>query len=663
MTDAPAGSLDAALAHAAKLMLTRPDLAQQQAVAILEAVPGDPRALLVLGMARRRTGDLAGARAVLEPLAETQPRSAQTHYEWGMVLASEGEAAAAITAFRHAVDLKRAMPEAWRALGDQLTALGDKAAADRAYAEQIRASVNDPRLLAAADAMCDDKLDVAEHLLRDHLRAHPSDVAAMRMLAETGTRLGRYGDAEALLTQCLALSPSFSGARYNLAIVLYRQQKAAEAIAQVEPLLVDDAQEPNYRNLLAACCGLVGEYQRAIALYEGVLADFPNQPKVWLSYGHALKTAGRRADAVAAYDRCMAMAPRLGETYWSLANLKTVPFSRRQTLAMEALLAGEALDAEDQWHLHYALGKALEDAGDFDASFEHYAKGARLRRAELPYDVDQTTAQMRRAKALFTPAFFVDRSSGGSDAPDPIFIVGLPRSGSTLIEQILASHSAVEGTMELPEIVSIARDLGRQDGKGGAYPEALARLSPSERTALGDDFLARTRIQRKLGRPFFIDKMPNNFQHIGLIKLILPNAKIIDARRHPMAACFSAFKQHFARGQAFSYDLGDLGRYYADYVEIMSHYDAVMPGAVHRVIYEDLVDDTEAEVHRLLAYCGLPFEDGCLRFYDNDRAVRTASSEQVRKPIFREGLDQWRHYAPWLQPLRDALGPTLQTWR
>ena len=663
MTDAPAGSLDDALAHAAKLMATRPDLAQRQAEEILKAAPGDPRAVLVVGMARRRLGDAAGARRVLESLAKSQPRSAQTHHEWGMILAAEGDGPAAIAAIRHAVGLKRDMPDAWRDLGDLLTAAGDQIGADGAYAEHIRASVHDPRLMRAADALCDDKLDVVEHLLRDHLRANPTDVAAMRMLAETGTRLGRYGDAEALLTRCLELAPGFSGARYNMAIVLYRQQKAAAAITHLDVLLADEPREANYRNLLAACLGLVGEYERAIAIYQDLLTDHLHQPRIWLSLGHALRTAGRRADAVDAYNRSLALAPTLGETYWSLANLKTVPFSSDQEAAMQALLTRGDLSVEDRLHLHYALGKALEDGADYAASFEHYAQGARLRREEVPYDADKTTDHMRRAKALFTREFFADRAGGGSTAPDPIFVVGLPRSGSTLIEQILASHSAVEGTMELPEIVGIARDLGRDGKRTDAYPECLARLSADDLTALGDGFMLRTRIQRKLGRPFFIDKMPNNFQHIGLIKLMLPRAKIIDARRHPMGACFSAFKQHFARGQAFSYDLTDLGRYYADYVEVMDHFDHVLPGAIHKVIYEDMVEDTEGEIRRLLAYCGLPFEAGCLRFYENDRAVRTASSEQVRRPIFREGLDQWRNYEPWLGPLKTALGQTLDAWR
>ena len=383
-----------------------------------------------------------------------------------------------------------------------------------------------------------------------------------------------------------------------------------------------------------------------------------------MSYGHSLKTIGRQADCIAAYRRCLALGPQLGEAWWSLANLKTFRFDETDVAAMEAQLARGDIGEEDRFHLQFALGKALEDAGAFERSFGHYRDGAALRRAAIDYDADHTTAHAARSKAVLTRALFDARPDWGSAAPDPIFIVGLPRSGSTLIEQILSSHSAVEGTMELPDIISIARRLGGRQRRDqpSAYPEALEALDAETCLALGEEFLERTRIQRKLGRPFFIDKMPNNFAHVGLIHLILPRAKIIDARRHPLGCCFSAFKQHFARGQTFSYDLTELGRYYADYVDLMTHFDAVLPGAVHRVIYERMVADPEAEVRRLLNYCGLPFEPGCLKFYENDRAVRTASSEQVRQPIFTDGVDQWRAYEPWLGPLKTALGPVLTTW-
>jgi tetratricopeptide (TPR) repeat protein len=665
MTETPVASLDVALARAARLLDAEPALAERQAQEILRVVPADPRAKMLFGAARRRQGDAAAARAVLTPLAAAQPNSAQTHLELGLALVALGEGRAALVPLRHAVGLKRDLPQAWRAIGDQLFLEGDGAGADAAYAELLRAGVQDPTLRRAAEALCDDRLAVAEQLLRERLKAEPTDVAAMRLLAETGTRLDRLGDAEALLTRCLELAPSFEGARYNLAIVLHRQQKGAEAVAQLERLRQANPDEPSYRNLLAASLATVGEYERAAEIYRELLEQFPQQPRVWLSLGHALRTAGKRAEAVDAYRRCIELAPGLGDAYWSLANLKTEPFTDEELQAMEAQAARADITAEDRLHLHYALGKAEEDRGRYAGAFNHYARGAALRRADQPYDADDTAARMDRSKALFSKAFLEARTGWGETAPDPIFIVGLPRSGSTLVEQILASHTAVEGTMELPEIGAFIREFERETKLSGTapYPEVLADIDAGQLAGYGRAYLERTRVYRKLGRARFIDKMPNNFHHIGFIHLMLPNARIVDARRHPMAACFSAFKQHFARGHAFSYDLADAGRYYRDYVALMAHFDAVLPGRVHRVIYEDLVDNTEAEVRRLLAYLGLPFEPGCLKFYETERAVRTASSEQVRRPIFREGLEQWRHFEPRLGPLAEALGPTLSRWR
>jgi tetratricopeptide (TPR) repeat protein len=657
----PRGSVSHALAHGARLLASQPALAEAQAAEILKTTPGHPKARLLLGAARRRRGDAAGACEVLRALSLAQPGSAPAQYELALALSAAGEGAASTAALRRAVALDPELAGAWRALADQLRLAGDAAGADAAYAQHIRASVRDPALMAAARALCDERLGEAERLIKAHLKTAPSDVAAIRMLAELATRIGRYRDAEALLAHCLELAPSFTGARHNLAIVLHRQNKAEAALAHIERLLAEDPTDPNYRNLMAAALSLVGEYARAIELYEGVLAERDGEPKVWLSYGHALKTAGRSADAVAAYRRAITLAPGLGEAYWSLANLKTVPFEPAEARAMREVVARPGLSDDDRLHLHYALGKALEDAGDFAPSFGHYAAGAAIRRGQVDYDADETTRQVERTKALFSAAFFAERQGAGCPSDAPIFVVGLPRSGSTLIEQILASHSAVEGTMELPEIVSIARELGGEKG-ASAYPEGLAELGRPELAALGERYLERTAIQRKAGKPFFIDKMPNNFLHVGLIRLILPNAKIIDARRHPMGAGFSAYKQHFARGQHFSYDLTELGRYWRDYAGLMAHFEAVQPGAVLTVRYEDVVDETEAQVRRLLAFCGLPFEPACLAFHETQRAVRTASSEQVRRPIYREGLDQWRSYAPQLGALRDALGDAVDDY-
>ena len=407
----------------------------------------------------------------------------------------------------------------------------------------------------------------------------------------------------------------------------------------------------------------VGEHEEARGIYEAILARHPRQPRTWMNLGHVLKTLGRQSESVHAYRQALAVNAGLGEAWWSLANLKTVRFDEADIAAMKAGLE-VAGSNDDQLHLHFALGKALEDAERFDESFAHYDQGNRLRRKELPYDADETHAESERHAEVFTAPFLASRAGGGCQAPDPIFIVGLPRSGSTLVEQILSSHSQIEGTMELPDLMMIASRLEARevDGQPVPYADTLRGLSVADRLRLGEEYLERTRLYRRTDRPLFIDKMPNNWQHVGLIQLILPNARIIDARRHPTGCCFSGWKQHFARGQAFTYDLVDAGRYYTDYVAQMAAFDAAAPGRVHRVIYEQMVADTRGEVERLLAYLGLPFEEACLSFWKNDRAVRTASSEQVRQPIFTDALAHWRRYESHLGPLIDALGPVLDSY-
>jgi len=647
MPDGAAHSLNAAGERAAALLATQPARAEREARAILMRAPKDPRALLILASARRRQGDAQAARTILQPLGQAYPRAAMTHYELGLTLADLNETDAAIAALRHATSLNRELTDGWRALGDQLFQKGDVPGAEMAYAQHARSAVTDPVLKPAAHALFEGRLDAADDLLRSHLTSHLGDMAAMKMLAEVRARQGRHGDAEALLAHCLEVDPANDAARFAYAEALFHQQKAAETVVQMERLVARKPNLPAYRNMLAGALALLGEDDRSTTLYEGLLVDYPNQPRLWLNYGHGLRAIGRRDEAMAAYRRCIALAPAMGDSYWSVANLKTASFTEEEEAAMQVQAQRPDLPAEDRLHFHYALGKALEDRKEYVAAFEHYASGAALRRGEIVYSADETHAQVERSTRLFTGDFFSAQDGVGCESNAPIFIVGLPRSGSTLIEQILASHSQVEGTMELPHIGLTAQSLT----KGAAFAD------------LGLGYIKDTAIYRKLARPFFIDKMPNNFVHLGLIQLTLPKAKIIDARRHPMGSCFSAFKQHFAQGQSFSYDLTDLGRYYRDYVELMRHFDQVLPGRVHRVIYEDMVEDTEGEVRRLLDYCGLPFEEACLRFYENNRAVRTVSSEQVRRPIFRDGLDQWRNFEPWLGPLKTALGPALESWR
>jgi predicted Zn-dependent protease len=660
----PVGTLDVALGHAARLLERDPRLAVEQADEILKSVPGHPYARLILGTAHRHAGQTSAALGVLEPLAREQPRSPAVHIELAVALGEAGRATEAISALRRALQLKPNSVDAWRVLAEQLDLIGDADGADGARAAHIKAATKDPRLLEAAAALVANDLPVAEALLRTHLKAFPTDVAALRMLAEVAGRLKRFPDAQALLERCLELAPSFDAARHNYAVVLNREGKAAAALPHVEQLLAKEPRNPGYRNLKAAILANAGDYGEATEVYEAVLKDFPQQPKIWSSYGHSLKTQRRQAESIAAYRRAISLEATLGEAYWSLANLKTFRFERADIVAMREALVAKNLSDDDRLHFEFALGKALEDEGEYAESFSHYVKGNAIRKKLLPYSFDDNSKFVRRAKAVFTREFFASRTGSGTDVQDPIFIVGLPRAGSTLIEQILSSHSQVEGTMELPDVPRMAAEIFRREAATNTqgFAQAVAAFTPEELRALGDRYLVETRSQRKTDRPFFVDKMPNNFLFAGLIHLMLPNARIIDARRHPLGCCFSGFKQHFARGQSFTYGLEDIGRYYRDYVELMAHFDAVLPGRVHRVFYEAMIDDTDTEVRRLLAYCGLPFEDGCLKFYENDRAVRTASSEQVRQPIFREGVDHWRHFEPWLGPLKEALGEVLESY-
>ena len=510
-----------------------------------------------------------------------------------------------------------------------------------------------PRLIEAALALNENRLDVAERLLKPHLKDDPYDVRAIRMLAELAARIGRMRDAEGLLRRAVELAPGWTAARANLALILGRMGRPAEALELLDDVFALEPEEVGHWNLKAATLGRLGEFEEAMELYRGVLDRSPNQPRVWLSYGHMLKTVGRQADGIAAYRRAIELKPALGEAWWSLANLKTVRFGEADVAAMRAALATQGLDDEDRLHLEFALGKAMHDADAADEAFAHYARGNALRLTRHPFKGEAITRLVDRSIEAFTEDVLA--RPGGCDAPDPIFIVGMPRAGSTLVEQILSSHSLVEGTSELPDLPAIAR-------KSGKYVKHAVEMSAEERRSSGEEYLKRASVQRRTDRPFFIDKLPNNWMFVPFIQLVLPNAKIIDARRHPLGCCFSNFRQHFARGQDFTYDLDDLGRYYSDYARLMAHVDDVLPGRVHRVIYERMVNDTEAEIRALLDYCGLEFEPACLSFHETDRAVRTASSEQVRRPIYRDATGEWQRYERHLEPLKSALGPVLDAY-
>jgi tetratricopeptide (TPR) repeat protein len=655
-------TLKQAIANAQALLATQPALAVEKLLQILHAFPNEPHALLLLGAARRNAGDVSGSIAVLTPLAKVQSSWAPAQYELGLTLAKARRPRDALAHLVRSAELRADMGFAWLAMVGILRELGDSPGAERAYANYLAVSTGNPALRTAAGALCQGRLKEAEAELRAQLLLRRDDSGVMTMLSEVLARSGRHAEAKELLTRCLETSPDSIAARHFHAVALFKEGKAAECMLDLDKLLIRDPDNPSYLLMKASSLTRIGEFAQAIDIYTRILANYPRSVDVWLAYGDALKTTGRLADSIQAYRRAIEISPALGEAYWSLANLKGYSFSSDEVAAIRQQLARSDLRDEDRLHFCFALGKELEDAAEYADSFAMYAEGNRLRRKSIDYDPDRLTAMVDRSMKVLTADFFGQRRDWGCQSDEPVFIVGLPRSGSTLIEQVLASHSKVEATMELPEIIGIARTLATRgsDGKPSVYPDFLATLSADEALRLGEDYLDATQIQRKTGRPLFIDKNPNNVWHIGLIHLILPRARIIDARRHPLATCFSCFKQHFAEGQFFAYSLGDLGKYYRDYARLLAHFDEVLPGRIHRVHYERLVEATEAEIRRLLEFCGLPFEDRCLRFYETERPINTPSAEQVRRPIFTEGMQQWRNYMPWLETLEAALSPALE---
>ena len=511
---------------------------------------------------------------------------------------------------------------------------------------------------AAAQALMRNDLVAADRILRQCRAAHPDTVTMLRLLAELETRRDRLPEAERLLRTALRKDPAFAAGRFQLAANLYRQNRPDEAIAELDHLLAANPSDDAARKLKAAVHARFGRADEALAIYEAMLDEDPGQPLIRLSYGHVLKEVGRLKEAVAAYRRVTEATPALGEAWWSLANLKVAALTDADVAAMENALDRDDLSATERLHLHFALGKALEDLASYRRSFGHYAEGNRIRRGLINYDPHAIAEFVNRAKALFTPEFFEARRGFGSPSREPIFVLGMPRSGSTLVEQMLASHPSVEGTAELPDIPMMANSLKRKAHKSDQHSlDWIANLGKEECLALGEDYLRRTRAHRKSERPFFIDKLPNNWQHIAFIHLILPNAAIIDVRRDALGCCFSNFKQHFAAGQEFTYDQREVAAYYKNYVAFLDHLDRSLPGRVHHLSYERLVTDAKAELRALFSYLDLAFDERALRFHANDRAVKTASAQQVRQPLNRKGVDQWRAYEAFLGPMKEILEP------
>jgi len=630
------------------------------ALAAAEALAGDhPQnrdALYMMAVCQRYLGRIPDALATLARLEKRHPKFSRLFQERGYCHVARREAEPAIQAFVRAVNLNHALAASWKSLQTLFRMTNQPENAANADSHVAKLAQLPPEIVTATGMLEDGELEPAEKIVRDFLLTHGNDVEAMRLLAKIGLELDVLDDAELLLESVLLLAPDYTAARYDYARVLLERHKHARARAELDKLLQLEPDNRAYRMSYAAAWAGLGEHERALVLYRKLLAETPLAEELHLSIGHAQKALGRTAEAIESYRAARCRAD-FGDAYWSLANLKTYRFSEEEIGQMRREESAETTPLEDRYHFCFALGKALEDRGDYAGSFDFYVRGNALKKSSSRYRPETFERNARLQMQVCTREFFAERAGVGSSSDAPIFIVGLPRAGSTLLEQILASHSRVEGTLELPDIPRLAAELVGRDGdhEDPRYPAILARMQPQEFRRLGEAYLAST-LPYRTGKPHFIDKMPNNFRHIGLIHLILPNARIIDARREPMACCFGNFKQLFASGQEFTYSLEDIARYYSSYVALMNHWDAVLPGKVLKVQHEALVEDLSGHVQRLLAFCGLEFEPGCLEFHKTDRSIRTASSEQVRQPINRAGIDQWRHFEPWLDPLKKALG-------
>ena len=622
----------------------------------LEHEPHNVDSLYHLAVAYRYSDEHNHALETVKQLQALAPKFGRGHQEAGYIHLALRQPEQALQAFNRAVVLNDSLLASWRTIIKLCVRPEHTELRKRALSQSERLAALPPALLSVRNATAEGNLRKAEDICRHFLRQNPTHVEAMRLLADLGVRSEVLDDAEFLLESALDFEPDNRFARFDYMNVLYRRQKYEQALVEAERLLQLEPDSAQYLTGYANQCVAVGRFDEALKIYDEVLARFPETAPLHLLRGHALKTVGRTDEAIDAYRQTYRTNQNCGDAYWSLANLKTFRFADSEVDAMQRKESEADLEVDDRVHFCFALGKHFEDQKDYATSFDYYHRGNELRRQQLGFSADLLSSRLALQRQVMTPELFAKYSGSGCHDADPIFIVGLPRAGSTLLEQILASHSQVDGTQELPNIGALAFKLDGRRAMSDApqYPYCLADIDIQELKKFGEQFLADTRIHRG-NAPFFIDKMPNNFRHIGLIHMILPNARIIDARREAISCCFSGFKQLFSSGQEFTYGLHQIGQYYNDYLDLMEHWDEVLPGKVLRVQHEDVVADLEGQVRRLLDYCGLPFEQACVDFHTTQRSVRTPSSEQVRQPIFTTSLEAHKPFQPWLGPLQEVL--------
>ena len=629
-------------------MTLPPAVAAAQALTVLHANPRDPQARLVVAAALMRQQKWTEARGILEALAQDQPQMEAAWRSLGQVLARAGERAAAVAAFERALDLEIRGKDAWFELGTLLAIpeKGDDACGEVVQIEQ---------------ALSDDRLDAADLLSRMLLESSPGAPRALRLRADVLIRTSRWPDARRLLECALDIAPASFSARLRYATMLFVHGEYRQSLPQFERLLGAGCEMALLRGAHAWALASAGQYARAIETFEAFIETNRSNPGLWQEYGRVLRLAGDRRMSMA-FRQAIELLPSLYSAWYALATVKSFRWDETLVHQISAQLARPDLAIDDRSLIHFVLGKAFEHLGRNAEAFGNFRVGKAIFRDISGYEPRHSQTAWRRTRLLFKPPFLRRRAGTGAPAPDPIFIVGLPRAGSTLIEQIISAHSQVEGLGEVSALPALVENLYAKAGGPQHWPLLLGRLDPAELRALGEEYLRSAGILRKSGAPFFTDKQPGNFQLSGLIHLVLPNAKIVDVRRHPLDCGVSCFRHYFPAGHRFACDLGDIGIRYAEYVRLMAHFDEVLPGKVYRVVYERLVDDLEGEVRRLFAYLGLPFEQQCLRFFENRRPVMTLSYEQVFTPLYRSGIGQWRRYEPWLQPLKDGLGCVLEAY-
>jgi len=608
-------------AEVGRLLASDPVAAEARTREILKAQPENADALLVLGAALRRQGRGAEAKAILEPIVASQPDQVFAQLELGLSLGLLGERGAALEAFARTVDFAPTYIHAWCALADELAVQRSGADAQTSRADTLH----------AADA-----------------------AIAKRNLPE----------AEAILARALEASPDFEAVRLRYAAVLLSAEKAHVALPVIEDLIRRNPANSFYRELMASALHERGDFHQAIALYEELLGDGRERPGAWMSYGRALRSIGKGKESIAAFRKAVEILPAFAQGWRTLATIKTLRFAPETIAHLENLLARPGLLLSTRMQLHFALAKALEDVGRYGEAFENYTRSQDLQGTGVAGTTVRFRNFVRQIEAVFTPNLFRAREGAGCNDSGPIFVVGMPRAGSTLVQEILAAHSAIERTGELHDLHRIVERLRAEAQFQGAppYPALLATLPPERFGGIGREYLESTRPRRKTDKPFFVDKHPENFVNAGLIHLALPRAKIVDARRHPLDCCFSIFRNYFPSAPQWSHDLEEIGRFYAAYVELMAHWDVVLPGRIHRVVYEELVADPEAEVRRLLDFLELPFEQACLRFYEKEQAIVTTSVEQARRPIYDGGVGNSREFDPWFGPLKASLGQVLDAY-